>query len=144
MQILTVPKDRALRLAFSPDGRYLAGGGRAFHLWDLTTGPDPLWSLKKSDLALNFVFTPDGSALRGGSYSEFARYDALTGRSERDDALCAFDPERFSPDGRFGLMVNSDRDRRTLWLKCAAITSDGCEEVWQKRIRFDPKHESDG
>lgn len=144
MQILTVPKDKPLRLAFSPDGRYLAGGGgRAFHLWDLTAGPNPLWSLKKSNLALNFIFTPDGLALRGGSYFEFARYDLLTGRSERDDWLCAFHPARFSPDGRFGLAVDSDRVRQTLRLECAAITS-GWERMWEKRIQYDPQHEPSG
>ena len=143
MQLLTVPRDKPLRLTFSPDGRYLAGGGgQAFHLWDLAAGLNPQWSLKKSDLALNFAFAPDGSDLFGGSYGEFNRYALRNGRAEPHPSLCQFDSYRLSPCGRFGVVVISDRDRRTLRLR--SVTASACVEVWRKDIVYNPDHEPAG
>jgi WD40 repeat protein len=169
MQLLTVPRDKPLRLAFSPDGRLLAGGGgQAFHLWDLSAGPQPCWSLKKSDLALSFAITPDGSDLFGGSYGAFARYDLRTGHGAWDMTLSAFNPSTLSPCGRFGVAVGVHRDHRTLRLCCAALGADAraelwrhdtaldpegvvqqvrqtaCDELWRKEIAFNPAHEPAG
>jgi len=54
-------------LAFSPDGRYLAAGGRFITLWDLSTGETVEAFSGHSEYITALAFSPDGRALVSGS-----------------------------------------------------------------------------
>lgn len=141
MQILTGLGAWPERMAFSPDGRYLAAGDdRAFHLWDLSAGPNRLWSTTEGYLARNFCFAPSGTALLGGAYGTFAWYDVETGKRASDSLLSNFEPEQFSPDGQFGLAVEDTRHNGRLRLACALVGFGKCSEVWEKEIAYNPDH----
>ncbi len=127
-------------MAFSADGRYLAASdSRAFHLWDLTAGPAPLWSRAGSLVLQSLAFVHDGVTV-GGAYDPVVRYDVRTGTSTADPFLTAFRPDQFSPDSRFALAVTSDRDAHILRLRCARAANREWVEAWQKEIPFDPAH----
>src|SRR4051794_2689527 len=120
MQILTGLGSWPIGIAFSPDGRYLgAGDSNAFHLWDLSAGPDPLWSVHEYYVGRNFCFAPDGASVLGGYYSTFARYDVRTGEKADEPLLAELGPQHFSPDGRFALAANTDRAACVLRTRCA-------------------------
>jgi WD40 repeat protein len=140
MQILTGLGYWPVLMAFSPDGRYLAAGDNlAFHLWDLSAGPDPLWSHEPGYLCRNFCFAPDGT-VAGGMWGSFARYDLRTGKKTDDPPLSALQPQPFSPDGRFALSAVSDDSSGVLKLRCARAAGDGWAKAWTKKLHFDPAY----
>src|SRR5687767_13453262 len=139
MQILTGLGSWPVGIAFSPDGRYLgAGDSNAFHLWDLSAGPDPLWSVSESYIGRNFCFDPDGALVVGGYYSTFARYDVRTGEGTLDPALAELSPQQFSPDGRLALAAPVERPSGLIRMRCARATPGGWAAAWQKDVTFDP------
>src|SRR3954452_19397777 len=108
MQVLTGLGKEGITPACSPDGRLLAAGAdQTFHVWDLSAGPSPVWSLTTGYISRTFTFAPDSSAVIGGRYS-FARYDARTGRYTAEAFLTKFRPDYFSPGGHSALAVTSD------------------------------------
>src|SRR5947207_1056326 len=137
MQILTGLGSWPMAIAFSPDGRYLAAGdSNAFHLWDLSAGPDPLWSVQDFYIGRNFCFAPDGASVVGGHYSMFARYDVRTGTKVDDSPFAAISPHQFSPDGRFALAADTNRTADVLRLRCARAGPYGWTDVWQKEFAY--------
>jgi WD40 repeat protein/serine/threonine protein kinase len=89
----TGPKQFVFRLAFSPDGRWLAtvGGGyedgeQSRHLgevaiWDATTGQEKLSLQGHTDWVLAVAFSPDNRRLATGSADETVRlWDLTTGQ----------------------------------------------------------------
>jgi WD40 repeat protein len=145
MQVLTGMGKEPLTLAFSPDGRLLAAGdGGAFRVWDLSAGPDPLWSVANSSLARYFSFTPDGGHVVGGYYYGLGRYAARTGAKVEDPSLAKLGPTHFAPDGRFALCATPDVKARALLLRCARAARGGWATAWTKEITYNPDYDWSG
>ncbi|KAK6356044.1 hypothetical protein TWF718_000418 [Orbilia javanica] len=67
-------------VAFSPDGRQLASGGRTIRLWDTATGQEIRELEGHTAVIWAIAFSPDGKQLASGSKDRTARlWDAATG-----------------------------------------------------------------
>jgi WD40 repeat protein len=132
------------KMAFSPDGRYLAAGdSRGFHLWEPSAGANPLWSLRRNYISRDYCFALDGTAVLGGRADHY-RYDIRTGK--RSDHLLpdGIHPDQFSPDNRFAVAVYPDFQRGVLSLLCARADAGRWAEAWRKDLAFDPACDSRG
>jgi WD40 repeat protein len=81
--ILGQDRDQALCVAFSPDGRLLASGGRRgrVHVHDVAAGDQVLALETGEDLVNNVAFSPDGRLLATAGGGEAVRlWETLTGR----------------------------------------------------------------
>jgi WD40 repeat protein len=129
---------RSVRIAFSPDGRFLAvGDEQGFHVWDATTGGNPLWSLKTSRLGRNFVFTADGKSILGGEGNKIGLSEVRSGAWWRVPFLVAFHPDVFSLDGRFALTIANDRPASVYHVRMAQFTPDGWVDAWRTDWPYD-------
>ena len=65
LRILKAFTDQITNLAFSPDGKTIAGGNReAIHLWDTSTGTQlRVCTLERLAVSVTLVFSPDSSIL---------------------------------------------------------------------------------
>lgn len=112
-ELLTVMEDskEIIPIAFSPDGQFLASGGKDIKLWQLNTGKK-LCTLKKSSIGVGVVaFSPDGQTLASGDNGNNIelwqlhtgkRLHTLRGHSSGFLAgvkLTGVRSVRFSPDG---------------------------------------------
>ncbi|MBO3748751.1 protein kinase [Streptosporangiaceae bacterium NEAU-GS5] len=105
-------------LAFSPDGRLIAGvtHGGATDIWDVRTRQITV-GLPDGDGFRNVVFSPDGKLLAsGGKGSEIRLSDPATGRTVRTITDATGSGVAFSPDGSTLAAPDSDGTRSIrLW-----------------------------
>jgi WD40 repeat protein len=92
-------------VAYSPDGRWIASGGRdsKVHLWDAATGV-PCATLPHPGIVRSLAYGPDGRSLVSGSDGEsrLRIWDVATARVRKEIRVPAEDFRSLavSPDGR--------------------------------------------
>jgi WD40 repeat protein len=119
-----------LSLAYSPDGRFVAGGGadRRIHLWDAATGDPFLTLMGQRGPVASMAFSPDCKLLASASASDGTvwLYNLTTGEPalliiEASDG-CTIDTLSFHPQGHLLACGGID------WM--ATGGSDGAVCVW--------------
>ncbi|HYH85054.1 MAG TPA: caspase family protein [Pyrinomonadaceae bacterium] len=116
--IQTGERNDVYSLAFSPDGKLLAGACRdkTVRLWDVATGAEAR-ALKVHERAVALVrFSPDGKLLAGVAGRDVILWDAATGAQLRSLAAGASGVTTiaFSPDGKI-LAVGGFDGAVALW-----------------------------
>jgi WD40 repeat protein len=100
-----------LALAFSPDGRQLAGGGtgRTVKLWDVQTGTLTRTSTGSGDFVRSLAFSADGSTVVVADRTLTRTWNLGTGRMRPIISGTSFAVVALSSDGRvLGAAVRDD------------------------------------
>jgi WD40 repeat protein/tRNA A-37 threonylcarbamoyl transferase component Bud32 len=97
--------NQILTLAFSPDGRTLAGGesGQLIRLWDVNGRRERATLAGHRGPVFSLAFSPDGKTLASGSWDKTVRLWDVTGEKERAIFHGHREPVfalAFSPDGK--------------------------------------------
>ncbi len=97
--------DSVQAIAWSPDGKYLATGGRdkLIHIWDTTTGNKIFTYAKHSTYVYGLAWSPDGRRIISTSFAAVHIWDALTGENVvvyHDHSLWVY-TVAWSSDGRY-------------------------------------------
>ena len=104
-----------ISLAFSPDGKHIAGGYDAIYIWDLETGVEICRLIGHTGDVRAVTFSRDGRLVISGSNDGTIRiWDWRLGRNER---VTGDNPEisslAFSPDGTS--VISGSRDATIVW-----------------------------
>jgi WD40 repeat protein len=129
-----------MALAFSPDGRYLAGASRdrMVRIWQIEPGPTQwqvvlAWYEHESGNILSLAWSPDGRALvTGDRRGRVARWEVDPDGGRWDDATIA----EFARVGWEGLMAWVGDHRATVTRIPAWIDADH-GQVWNVRVAPD-------
>jgi RNA polymerase sigma factor (sigma-70 family) len=106
------------RFAFSPDGKFVAGGGfdKHVHLWEIATGKE-VWAVPLPNSVAAVAFAPDGKQVAAGCYGGatllFDRTNGLLA-AELGGRTFTVRAVAFSPDGRL-LAASGDTPEVTLY-----------------------------
>jgi WD40 repeat protein len=101
---------------FSPDGRWLAGGGRSLSLWNVARAPTPV-AAADDGWATSLAFSPNGAALAVGCDDGRIRFWSVPDFKPRltlSDSQGPISALAFSDDG-FLLASADERRRIAIW-----------------------------
>jgi len=110
-------------LAYSPDGRVIASGGKdgAVELWDAATGKNLRQLTGLRDNITSVAFSPDGKTLAaaagvGGKAGTICLWDVATAKLQRSMESSGFlDALAFAPDGRMFASAGGYDFKARLW-----------------------------
>jgi RNA polymerase sigma factor (sigma-70 family) len=106
------------RIAFSPDGKLLAGGDGPVYLWDVATGKElrRLMPEKKAVPVIQVAFSPDGNLLATVDNKLVRLWDVATGQEikQLEGPECGISALAFAPDGKTLATTYDDMNLR-IW-----------------------------
>ena len=144
---LTLPKDYAWSIAWSPDGKTIVSGdqGNAVRFWDVATGMCKLTATEHTDQVSSVAWSPDGRTVATGSRDKTVKlWDGITGEcvatlNGHTDSVLGVS---WSPDGH--TLASCSRDKTVkLWdmKQIRETPTDLAYYLLNGWYRFDPATE---
>lgn len=133
------------QIIFSPDGTALYGvngpDGRDVHIWSVASGSE-LVSAHQDGIIFAFAIAPDGSEFLTGSRGSATLWDASTGKEIRALGNSTVYNAKFSPNGRWIVIVSDDGfsvfDRSSFELVLSAPFSTVGRDGFSEQLAFTP------